>query len=484
MKNMIKLSLAAVLATPAIMANTTDADMQAQLDALTQKIEKLEKKQKKQNKKITEVKKMAAKDNIKFGVDFRNTVESISYKYNDYSVPSYTDSSGSQPAQDISGTTAGNPSLLTSRLYLTMAAAPMKGLIFKGKLAIYSTWGSHLYVDDAPLKDWSASSKPTDTVMRVKEAYFVYSNSIGEQPISFSIGRRPSSNGFLANYRENEDNAGSPAAHITNMEVNAAMVRLSWDRFISGAYTKFVYGRAHSGEMSNVYSAGGGVAYGPYALDSNSEDDSVDFFVMPGDAYNDGQYQIMYQWAHIFNTKGKNLTAAYPDNVKINAGTADLASLALKVDGIGEEISDFLDETMVFVSLAATTYDAKDGYTILGSGDGGTRNGYSYWIGTNFPDMMTDSGRFGLEYNHGSSGWTPMTWAEDTAIGSKVAVRGDAYEAYWNFDLFGVKYLPSQVRYTYVQHDYTPNVNCAGWVTPVAVDIEAQNLRFAVSYRY
>lgn len=484
MKNMIKLSIAAALIAPALMASASDADMQTQLDLLTKKIEKLEKKQKKQTKKISEVKKMAAKDNIKFGLDFRNTVESISYKYNDYTVPKYTDSSGAHPAQDISGTTAGNPSLLTSRLYLTMAASPMQGLTFKGKLAIYSTWGSHLYVDDIPLKDWAGSSKPADSVMRVKEAYFVYSNAIGSQPISFSIGRRPSSNGFLANYRENEPSSGSPAAHITNMEVNAAMVRLDWDRFISGAYTKLVLGRAHNGVMSNVYSAGGGVAYGPYALDSNSEDDSVDFFVMPGNAYDNGQYQVMYEWAHIFNTKGKNLTATYPDNVKINAGTADFASLALKVDGIGDEISDFLDDTMVFVSLAATSYNAKDGYSLVGSQSGGTRNGYSYWIGTNFPDMMTDSGKFGLEYNHGSSGWTPMTWAEDTAIGSKIAVRGDAYEAYWNFNLFGVKYLPSQVRYTYVQHDYTPNINCAGWVAPVAVDIQAQNLRFAVSYRY
>jgi len=34
-----------------------------------------------------------------------------------------------------------------------MAASPMEKLTFKGKLAIYSTWGSHLYVEDAPLKD-------------------------------------------------------------------------------------------------------------------------------------------------------------------------------------------------------------------------------------------------------------------------------------------------------------------------------------------
>ncbi|MEN8303512.1 MAG: DUF3373 family protein [Campylobacterota bacterium] len=458
MKTVITLATTALLSS-SLLAN---ADMQTQIDELTKEVQKLKKDSSRTKKSLSGVKKATGGDNIKFGLDFRNAVDVIEYKNND------------------TGAVAKNDSLLTSRLYLTMAAAPMKGLMFKGKLAIYSTWGSHLYVTDAPLKDWSASSKAADTVMRIKEAYFVYSNSIGEQPISFSIGRRPSTNGFLANYRENEPNSGSPLAHITNMEVNAAMVKLSWDRFIEGAYTKLVYGRAHSGEMEGVYGDDSAARF-PYAdLDTSAEDESVDFFVMPGDAYNNGQYQVMYQWAHIFNTKGQNVSTA---TKKVAAGTADLFSVGLKVEGIGDEISDFLDETTVFASAAYTKYNADSGYQILGN-EGGSESGQSIWVGAIIPDGLTDSGKFGFEYNHGSKYWTPMTWAEDTAIGSKVAVRGDAYEAYWNFDLFGVKYLPSQIRYTYAQHDYTPNINCAGWEEPIAADITAQDIRLAVSYRY
>ena len=455
----ITLIASSALLSTSLLANT---DMQTQIDELTQEVKKLKKDSSRTKKSLSKVKKATGGDNIKFGIDFRNAVDVIEYKNND------------------TGETASNDSLLTSRLYLTMAAAPIEGLMFKGKLAIYSTWGSHLYVTDAPLKDWSASSKAADTVMRIKEAYFVYSNTIGEQPISFSIGRRPSTNGFLANYRENEKTSGSPLAHITNMEVNAAMVKLSWDRFIEGAYTKFVYGRAHSGEMEGVYGDDSAARF-PYAdLDTAAEDESVDFFVMPGNAYSNGQYQIMYQWAHIFDTKGQNATSGVK---KVAAGTADLFSVGLKVEGIGDEISDFLDETTVFASAAYTKYNADDGYQILGS-QGGSESGQSIWVGAIIPDGLTDNGKFGFEYNHGSKYWTPMTWAEDTAIGSKVAVRGDAYEAYWNFDLFGVKYLPSQIRYTYAQHDYTPNINCAGWEEPIAADITAQDIRLAVSYRY
>jgi hypothetical protein len=455
MRKMIIMSLVTTLALTGLEA-ATNAELEA-------RVADLEKKLSRTDKTLKEVKIHDAFDNIKFGVDFRNAVDVLDYKNND------------------TGETASNNSLLTSRLYLTMAAAPMEGLIFKGKLAIYSTWGSHLYGEDSGLKDWSASSKATDTVMRVKEAYFVYSTDVGEQPVSLSIGRRPSSNGFLANYRENEPEPGSPLAHITNMEVNAAMVRLGWDRFVSGAYTKFVYGRAHSGDTTGVYSIGHTNPWGPNAK-LDSDDENVDFALALGDAYNDGQYQIMYQWAHIFDTKGQQFDD--PSTKKAAAGTADLFSIGLKIDGIGDEISDFLDETTVFISGAYTNYNAKNGYQLLGSTDGGSQDGSSIWIGAVMPDMITDSGRFGIEYNHGSKYWTPMTWAEDTAIGSKIAVRGDAYEAYWNFDLFGVKYLPSQVRYTYVQHDYTPNVNCAGWVDSEKVDITAQDLRFAITYRY
>ena len=479
MKKIISIAAATLLST-SLFANT---DMQTQIDELTKEVQKLKKDSTRTKKSLSSVKKATGGDNIKFSVDFRNAVDSLSYKIND--AYNYKDSTGTLQTAEA-GSEAKNNSLFTSRLFLNMAAAPMDGLIFKGKLAIYSTWGAHIFDESTGLKDWSASSKPTDTVMRLKEAYFVYSNSIGEQPISVSVGRRPSTNGFLANYRENEKSSGSPLAHITNMEVNAMMLKLSWDRFVEGSYSKFVYGRAHTGDTTGVYGLNNenGEIPLPYVdgEDNNGDDQNVDFFVFVGDAYNNSQYQVAYEWAHIFNTKGQQF--GDPTTKKAAAGTADLFSLALKVEGIGDEISDFLDETTVFVSGAYTNYNAKDGYQLLGSNNGGSQSGSSIWAGVIIPDGFTETGKFGIEYNHGSKYWTPMTWAEDTAIGSKIAVRGDAYEAYWNFNLFGVKYLPSQVRYTYAQHDYTPTFKCAGWVNPVAADITAQDIRLAVSYRY
>ncbi|MEA2099210.1 MAG: DUF3373 family protein [Campylobacterota bacterium] len=465
MKKIVTLSAIAFLST-SLFANV---DMQTQIDELTKEVKKLKKVSKSTKKSLSGVKKATGGDNIKFGLDFRNTVDVIDY--------SGTDANGNK-------IDASNSSLLTSRLFLTMASSPMQGLMFKGKLAIYSTWGAHVHDESTALKSWSGSSKATDTIMRIKEAYFVYSNSLGEQPISFSVGRRPATNGVLANYRENEPKSGSPVAHVTNMEVDGAMIKLDTSRFVEGSYSKFVYGRAHSGEMEGVYGNDVNMAL-PFAdLDTEKEDENVDFFTFLGNGYYDGQYQLSYQWSHIFDTKGKDLTLNDPAGVKNASGAAELVSLSLKVEGIGDEISDFLDETTVFISGAYTSYSANDGYSLLGSADGGSQSGTGIWVGAIIPDGFTDAGKFGLEYNQGSQYFTPITWAEDTAIGSKIAVRGSAYEAYWNFNLFGVKYLPSQVRATYVQHDYTPNNRCAGWIAPVAIDMTATDLRLAVSYRY
>ena len=424
------------------------------------KIVKLEKKLNKLNKKLNKVKAHDAHDNIKFSMDFRSTVDNLNYKDNE------------------TGAEASNDALFTSRVMLNMKSKPEgSNVSFQGEIAAYYIWGAHLFHEgDKPFKNWAGSSKASDTLFRVRRAYFVYSDP--ELPFAFSIGRRPSSDGFLANHRENNPKPASPLAHITNMEVDAAMVKLNGDDLVTGSYIKFVYGRAHAGGIESVYNKVDTRPY-PYAQKDGDANENVDFFVTVASLYNDGQYNLMGQHAMILDTKGQNTTTSA---TSVDAGTAHLTALSLQVDGIGDEINDFLDDTVAFASVARTLYSPDKGHQLLGSTE--DRRGYSYWVGVTIPDMITDSGRFGVEYNHGTQFWTPMTWAEDTAMGSKVAVRGHAYEAYWNFNLFGEKNLPAQIRYTHAQHDYTPNIRCAGWVAPQEVDIEADDIRFSVSYRY
>jgi uncharacterized protein DUF3373 len=76
-----------------------------------------------------------------------------------------------------------------------------------------------------------------------------------------------------------------------------------------------------------------------------------------------------------------------------------------------------------------------------------------------------------------------MTWAEDTMIGSKIATRGSAYEAYWNIPIVG-KYLSAELRYTYIDYSYRANTTCY-WDDPEDKNLEtAQDLRLSVRYKF
>jgi hypothetical protein len=54
---------------------------------------------------------------------------------------------------------------------------------------------------------------------------------------------------------------------------------------------------------------------------------------------------------------------------------------------------------------------------------------WSAWAGIRFNAGQNDM--LGLEYNHGSKYWFNFTQAADDLVGSKLATRGDVYEAYW-----------------------------------------------------
>ncbi len=482
----VKSSLIAMLAVSTLFAGADATEKTQEVKSnveLQKELQDLKKKYEGLQEQLDTVQQHDAKDNIKFTVDFRNDYNYIKYEYNDYKFSL----KGKQ--QDWSGTEATNNGLYTSRIYLNMKSSPVKKLTFTGQLAAYAIWGSHLFANEDPaLKSWSASSKPGDTLFRIRQAYFVYSDKFSNGlPYAFSVGRRQSTDGFLANYREGNEEPGSPLAHITNMEVDGAMFKLDIGKYtLPGAFVKFVYGRAHSGGMETLYDSAG---YKPYAQEDGDINENVDFFVLLGNIYDNGQYKLMFEHATIFDTKGARtgypIGAALPDggkNKSLDAGTAYLDALSFQVVGIGDMINDFLDSTTLFLSLARTQYSPNDGHELLGSTD--DEDGYSVWTGFSIPDMITERGKIGFEYNHGSQYWTPMTWAEDSVLGSKLAVRGDAYEAYWNFHVLGLKNLTGQVRYTYEQHDYTPNIRCSGWVAPKPVDITAQNLRAFVRYQY
>ena len=121
------------------------------------------------------------------------------------------------------------------------------------------------------------------------------------------------------------------------------------------------------------------------------------------------------------------------------------------ISGIGDEWSDFLDDTTLFVSGAVSLTNPAEGQYMIGNSE--ATRGWSGWVGMQFPSLISDEGRWGVEYNYGTQNWRGITYGEDTLIGSKLATRGSAYEAYFTEPLID-DIFSFQLRYTYIDYKW------------------------------
>jgi hypothetical protein len=151
----------------------------------------------------------------------------------------------------------------------------------------------------------------------------------------------------------------------------------------------------------------------------------------------------------------------------------DFATVLLKTEGIGNGISDYLDDTIAFGSFAMSKTNPNN-KGMLGSPD--SEVGTSVWLGINAPcPISPDDSRIGFEWNKGSKYWRSMTYGEDTYAGSKIATRGQAWEVYRNQNL--TKALSFGVSYVYMEYDYTGSNSFFGAEGTPMTMAEAQSQR-------
>ncbi len=495
---------------------------------LEKKVAKLEKSLKSLKKQLLKVKAHDATDNIKWNVDFRTAVDQLKY----------TTASGKEHK---------NSSLLSNRLWLNMAYAPTNSMIFKGQLSFNKAYGaspSNAANNNFPQRgygfdtfDWVLNENLLDDKVRVRQAFWLYmSDSLLGSDISWtaSLGRRPSTDGFLISLRDDQK-PQSPLGHLINVEFDGASFKFGLDKLttVSGMSLKFCFGRGLTNARARFNMDGGFATLGDYAKDTTTLKD-IDLAGLIFVPYNDGQYKIMTTYYRGFNVPGfvmadpammagqnSGMLAINNDgSFGLNQGLSmktmgdqDGAGISVLVDGIGDGISDFLDGTKFFASFAWSkthpdnTYQTLDMNKMMGAiqqgvqqalqqqnianptqaqiqatqaqvvqtmvgqlqanpqaaanfikkegmlGSNDDESGTSYWVGVNMPVVFTDDGTFGLEYNHGSKYWRPFTYAEDTMVGSKMAVRGKAFEAYYIQPI--MKGFSAELRYTKLDYDYT-----------------------------
>ncbi|WP_421715802.1 DUF3373 family protein [Arcobacter arenosus] len=509
-KSIVVLSAIAALSTTSFAADVSNEAMlkqiemlKAQIAALESKFEKTEKavsderftkleKQVQSNKNLAlGAKKQSASDNIKWDIDFRTQIDNISYKTTD----------GSNPK---------NNALLTNRLWLGAAYAPNDNTVFKGKLSYNKVWGdtanhsqsnTGMGVGYADF-DWVTNENAVDNEMKVKEAYWLYKdNTIGEAqiPWTVSVGRRPSTDGLPINMR-NMQKANSPLSHVVDVEFDGFSAKFDLEKVTgaTGSWFKICGGRGLSNANPRFTMNGTDYARNE---NLNVDVDMLGFIAVP---YDDGQYSVHLNYAHAWNLIGydgmqmgqynaapkttpSEIMDAYAYLQFKDVGDMDYATILLKAYGIGDGISDYLDDTTVFASYAMSKTNpnnSNDLYGMLGSGESET--GHSYWIGINAPcPISPNSARIGVEWNKGSKYWRSMTYGEDTFAGSKIATRGTAWEIYRNQKINNA--LSWGMSYTHMDYDYSGSNSFFGYEgnpdNPMYVT-EATDIKAYVRYKF
>jgi hypothetical protein len=438
--------------------------LEAKLASLEAELAAVKADLKKQSKKINEVKAHDAQDNIKWGADVRTSIDNINYDMAD-------------------GTSAGKEDLMALRLWLNMAYAPDSHNIFKGQLSMNKAFGADFAnpinrtFSMGGMMDWTSNEALTDNSLKVRQAYWLYmgDNFLGaDMPWTFSLGRRPSTNGFLANLRD-DDTAQSPLGHIINLEFDGLSSKLDLSKVtgVPGMSIKLCMGQG-STNAQPMFETPTQYANGDF---SGIEDIKLAGFIF--EPYNDGQIVTKATWFRAYDLPGQDVapTDEAGDTPDINStnmymtssgfnqyGDMEGGAFSVLIDGLTED--GYLSGAKLFGSVAYSKSRPNAGSAMMGSAESET--GTSYWFGTQLP--VAEDGKLGLEYNHGSQYWRPFTYAEDTMIGSKLAARGDAMEAYftWNFS----EALSAQLRYTKIDYDYAGSNGFFGNFSGTATKID------------
>jgi hypothetical protein len=456
----------------------------SEIEQLKEELKKLKKKVSKINKKASQARTMANGNHLKWDVDFRTTMDSIDYTLAD-------------------GTHAKNDNLFSNRLLLNMKYDAGDHVRFYGTIAynkVFGYAGTSINKENASF-DWLTNENTLDDGLNIREVYWLYSNDtfLGtDVSWTASLGRRPSTDGLGANFREGNDRK-SAVASIVNIEFDGLSLRWNMEKVIpmEGMWFKLCWGRG----LSSVKPR-----FSPDGTDYSEDKKYVnsDMWGLIFVPYNNGQYSFHTFYAKAFDLIGYDLNANgqvrssdgdftndFSKAGFYSQGDLEVATAMFKADGIGDGINDFLDDTIFFTSYSVSKTDPKAGHAMLGSVD--SESGYSYWIGTQMPCPLSDDGRLGFEFNHGDKYWRSVTYAEDTLIGSKVATRGDALEAYWIKPL--TKSLSMSLRYTHIDYDYTgSNGFFGGAGTPMKISDakamgmnpveEAEDVRLMLRYKY
>ncbi len=379
---------------------------------------------------------------------------------------------------------SNNDIMFTNRLRLTLDSKLSDNLSFSGRLAMYKTWADSSGVKfyngnmNTMNMDGNDVSVPTDDLLKVERAYFVYKNRWGKVDWHLSFGRRPATDGAPMEFKSHSEVGGSPLAHIINWQFDGASWGFELEEVtkIPGASFKLCYGVGFESGVGNSYS-----------LSSQNYVKDVHMLGFIAKLYDDKKTKAMINYAHAFDiTDGFTGTVIMPftinaldingdgyyDEYYLNPNWGGYVSRMQPTANIGSmDMANILFQSKVkdlsyFISAAVSNTN-PDGISrnpmmqfmgqdalLNDNGEQKSRTGYSIWAGVKAPIAVT-KGFLGLEYNHGSKYWLNFTGAEDNVVASKIAARGDVYEVYYIQPIAGKNNFFLTLGAQMFDYDYT-----------------------------
>ena len=500
MKRMSKTLLAGALLaglTAPYPATAADQEVLQKIDSLTRELEALKRQLQENETKISEnenkteetaakveqVEKKSLGRWLEIGGDYRFRYDylrgkSLSY-YQFYPQAPATNPTG--PVVPVTAQTKKIDSLYTNRFGLNLHAKATQDISVTARLLMYKIAGAEddsalnnsggsgpFFADRAGLFDGTIGHVPGDSRLAVDRVYATWKNIL-DQPIWFSIGRRPSTGGVPSHLRENNEKPGNGGVPALLVDYAFDGVTLGWAPdidFLPGSYYKICYGRGFqngvtSDEGNNIHNT-----------------DMVGVQLVP---YDTDLFRAEFQYnrgMNIFNTPVM-LSGAFEGNTpSVDLGDIDWYGVdflgKVKDVGIGH-LNWFVDAAVSkthpngnTVSIETTNFGTVDsGAGLLYTGRPESKTGWAVYVGTRY-DIEKTGTKLGFEFNHGSKDWITFAPAADDMWTSKLGTRGNVYEGYIIQEL-PLKPISSyvskaffRVGYQYYDFDYTGSNNWVG----------------------
>lgn len=371
-----------------------------------------------------------------------------------------------------------NETIYTNKFSLDLKAKATQDVTVNVKLGMYKVFGSQddsaingnaFFADRVGIMDGTLGHVPSSSYLNVDRAYATWSNIL-DQPVWFSVGRRPATDGAPTNLKSNTarpGNGGTPAL-LVNYAFDGMTLGYAPDiEMLPGFYAKVCYGRGFDS------------GYKTTPTNSVKDTDMLGVAVIPVDT---DPLRVWLQWNrgfNIFDFPVMNNTAFGNTSPSVNLGAIDWFGLGamttLKKVGPGD-LNFFVDGGLsVTHPTQNISGQAMFQGMLAGQPFGGptmtpeaptSKTGYAIFTGVRY-DLPSKT-KLGFEYNYGSKNWITFSPAADDMWTSKVGTRGHVFEPYVIQEL-NLKPISSvfakaffKLGYQYYDFEYTGSNNWVG----------------------